>query len=178
MSIDDDLTRTIAIEARLGMVAQGLGRDANALIQEMRELPFELIEAFVETDFVVTDGEITYVLNISQTMPDTLTAALQSLSAHSITIVTAWNPYSAKLSNYDNRERQSLLERVLRMRGEHWLSAKGTSKDGSWAEESFAILNLSHTQAAAIGRVFQQHAVVFCNTGSVVELVPCFTESA
>lgn len=173
MSTDDEFTRMFAIEAKLGMAAQELGRDANALIQKMRGLPCELIEAFLATDFVVTVGELAFVLNISKPMPDELTVVLESRSAYSITVVTAWNPYSAKLSNEDNLKRQALLKQVLDMRDEDRLPARGTSRDGSWSEDSFAVLNLSYAEAEAIGCVFQQNAVVFCNTGSIVEIVPC-----
>ena len=174
MSDYDELFGMMEIEASLGMVAEALGRDANALVKKLRDLPRTLVEAFIETDFLVTvDGDI-HVLNISKTMPDQLTAALASLDARSIAIITAWNPYSVKPERKEeNLKRQSLLEILLKVRGDRWLHAVGTSKDGRWAEESFAILDLSYELATAFGQVFEQSAIVFCETGRVVELVPC-----
>tara|TARA_R110001606_G_scaffold12592_1_gene54817 strand:+ start:973 stop:1818 length:846 start_codon:yes stop_codon:yes gene_type:complete len=179
MTADDEMLRMIGIEAMLGMDAQALGRDANALVQRLRDIPVTLMEAFVETDYVVTLNSDTHVLNVSKTMPDTLTRSLETLASQSISIITAWNPYSAKAtSNEDNIKRQSLLENVLNVRGNRWFHAKGTSKDDKWSEESFAVLDLSAEVAAAIGCVFQQYAIVYCERGSIVELVPCFPSTS
>lgn len=174
MTADDEMLRMIGIEARLGMDAQALGRDANTLVQSLRDLPATLLEAFIGTNYLVTLYSDTHVLNVSKTMPDALTRSLETLAAQSISIITAWNPYSAiATSNEDNIKRQSLLENVLNVRGDRWFHAKGTSADGKWSEESFAVLDLSAELAAAIGYVFQQHAIVYCERGNIVELVPC-----
>jgi hypothetical protein len=80
---------------------------------------------------------------------------------HSYAVITAHNPYSQKLSCEENKGRHEQLEKILQERGlEHHFST-GESPDGSWIEEGFIIFDISLDDALAIGKQFEQHAIVY-----------------
>lgn len=76
-------------------------------------------------------------------------------------IITAYNPYSQKLSKEENEERHKELEILLQERGlEHHFST-GESPDGLWIEEGFIIFDTSLDDALEIGKHFEQHAILY-----------------
>jgi hypothetical protein len=76
-------------------------------------------------------------------------------------IITAHNPYSQKLSEEENDKRHEQLEKILQERNlEHHLST-GESPDGSWIEEGFIIFDISLEDALAVGKLFEQQAIVY-----------------
>jgi hypothetical protein len=87
-------------------------------------------------------------------------------------IVTAHNPYSQKLSKEENEQRHEGLKVILQERGLEHSPSTGQSPDGSWCEEGFIIFDISLEDALAIGKQFEQHAIVY-GRGNRVALAWC-----
>lgn len=60
--------------------------------------------------------------------------------AQQIFVITAWNPRSEFHQVPENRAGNLLLLEELKGLNQRIFEAKGASRDGSWAEESFAVL--------------------------------------
>jgi hypothetical protein len=98
----------------------------------------------------------------------TLTFTLTNNSTETIlfnnkpySIITAHNPYSQKLSKEENEQRHEQLEEILQERKLEHSPSTGESPDGSWIEEGFIIFDISLEDALAIGKRFEQHAIVY-----------------
>lgn len=76
-------------------------------------------------------------------------------------IITAWNPESAKLSQYENCVNNQHLQNELI--GYDWYSVRVGDPDFNWFEESFAV-NMPLDMALKLGNVFRQNAIYYvCN---------------
>ena len=96
----------------------------------------------------------------------------QDHEVHSSVFLTACNPFSQPLSEQENRCRQVELERTIARQG--WVAKRGIGRHptNDWpAEPSFLILGISIDQAMALGRRFDQNALVFLNGLATSELV-------
>jgi hypothetical protein len=94
------------------------------------------------------------------------------MSARSGAFITAWNPFgksqSAEANAYWDRE----LKRYLSVRGFAFLTREGRGEIGEWPPESgMLVFGLSRAQAASIGRLFRQNAIVYVPLGRPAELV-------
>ena len=87
-------------------------------------------------------------------------------------LITAYNPCSQCLSATVNQQRhQQLAERVKNLRLAH-LDAAGTDPDGIWQPElSLLVLGIERETAIALGRTFQQNAIVCGAIRQPAELV-------
>ena len=74
-------------------------------------------------------------------------------------VLTACNPGSERVSGAENAGRHRALCARLDELGHTWLSALGTSPDGTWSEQSVAVPGLDRETALALGREFAQEAV-------------------
>ena len=87
-------------------------------------------------------------------------------------LITAYNPYSQCLSEAENRQRhQKLLEYLSGLQYTS-LTAVGKDKNNVWTpEQSLLIFGLNRQGAIAIGRQFQQNAIVYGELHQPVELL-------
>ena len=74
-------------------------------------------------------------------------------------LITAWNPMSQQLSLEENCERMDQLATALDELAALWFPAVGTSPDGTWSENTFAIYGISRDVAIELGARFEQHAI-------------------
>jgi hypothetical protein len=96
-------------------------------------------------------------------------------------VVTAWNPGEER-PHEQNVRADERLERELDGRGLTHCRAIGSSPDGSWSEEGFAIVGMSRDQALALARAYGQMAIyevtgtrnviVACDDGREIPLRP------
>lgn len=76
-------------------------------------------------------------------------------------IITAWNPESDKLSEYENCVNNQRLQNELI--GYDWCSVRVGDPEFYWFEQSFAV-NMPLDKALALGRVYRQNAIYYvCN---------------
>jgi hypothetical protein len=73
-----------------------------------------------------------------------------------VTVLTAANPRSKRLSDDDNDLRNVALLGVLRDRGHHVTSVTASIDD--WTEASFGVFELSRREARELSQMFNQHA--------------------
>lgn len=134
-----------------------------AVLQAHPERPLEaLVAAFDATDFVVfTDPPLTVQVGVcSPTVRDWLV----SLGKRSVTVITAWNPFSRTLPDAENGRRNAQLAEVIARRGFSLVAAEGRGRDGCWPpEESFAAFDVPAVLIDQWLIEFEQYAVVACD---------------
>lgn len=79
-------------------------------------------------------------------------------AAH-VHIITACNPRSERLPRGDNEDRNRSLEQDLDAAGLAHRPAVGRSRDSSWAEPSFAVLDADEAVVLALAERWEQHAI-------------------
>ena len=117
----------------------------------------DLFTAYAETviDVNLSPGE-TVVIQKSDIPPFDEWPWNQGL--RELYVLTAWNPFSQKLSAVENAFRQEALRTLLDQCGAKYLTCNAHSKDGSWTEASFAIWNVEQGQVELWSQQFEQHA--------------------
>ncbi|WP_165312195.1 DUF3293 domain-containing protein [Vibrio ziniensis] len=83
------------------------------------------------------------------------------ITFESYAIITAWNPESDKLSQYENCVNNQHLQNELI--SYDWYSVRVGDPDFYWFEESFAV-NMPLEKALKLGRAYRQNAIYYvCN---------------
>ncbi|MCC7423339.1 MAG: DUF3293 domain-containing protein [Planctomycetaceae bacterium] len=138
-------------------------------------MPHEIVpavwEAYRRTTYRVKAGERTYALRVGERHPE-FDAWLASQGTRCWAFVTAWNPRSRVLGEEENRERHAALRRMVDERG--WLSwpGEGVGEDPSWVPEaSLLVAGINREEGKALGRAFEQNAIVWGKVGGLAELV-------
>lgn len=87
-------------------------------------------------------------------------------------LITAFNPYSQCLTAAENQQRHQSLIECLRSQNLTFLDAVGKDRDGVWtAEQSVLIVGIALEKAIAIGKKFQQNAIVFGELEKISQLI-------
>ena len=74
-------------------------------------------------------------------------------------LLTAWNPRGEDLQRAENDDRQKLLLTLLEDERVAAVRSIGASRDGSWIEPGFALLDVTEEVAVDIARRFEQAAI-------------------
>jgi hypothetical protein len=86
--------------------------------------------------------------------------------------LTACNPYSDLRDENRNPARQAALHAEIEKRGLRCFPGFGKHPTGPWpGEDSFLVLGLSLEDAKALGRQFEQNAIVWCGADAVPKLI-------
>jgi hypothetical protein len=86
-------------------------------------------------------------------------------------LVTAVNPGSVRRTDEDNRARTARLCARIEELGRRWLPTRGLDPDGAWPDEpGFLVLGADARETVALGRAFEQAAVVVGGAGGPAEL--------
>lgn len=86
-------------------------------------------------------------------------------------LITAANPYSQPLSERENQCRYQRLSKHLQGLQLPLIPAVGKDQTGVWTPElSWLILGITRPQAIAIGRKFEQNAIVYGELNQAAEL--------
>jgi len=139
----------------------------------MNALSTELINQYLESDYLLKTESQTFVLNIGKRPTQEFVDFLASIATDRWAIITAWNPYSRALTMSQNHKRQLQLEKSLGARGHTFYPAVGQSADGKWQETSVWVPGISRHQAKQFGVQFQQNAVVYGEFPGTVYLIIC-----
>lgn len=133
-------------------------------------LPPELVQAFTETDYSV-HHEPPFTMNIGKPCEE-LKKLMANRNALGAAFITAWNPFSQKLSAKQNDARQQELKEILKKRGLTFIDGIGQHPSNNWpGEVSLLILDLNREAAKVLAGQFQQHAFVWADKTAVPELV-------
>jgi hypothetical protein len=86
--------------------------------------------------------------------------------------ITACNPRSAPLSDADNHQRQLALAAEVTRRGLFFLPGVGQHSSNGWpGEPSYLVFGLSLEEAMALGREWEQNAIVWAGEDAVPQLI-------
>jgi len=136
----------------------------------VKPISADTIAAYESTRFEVTlpDGALA-VVKVGQPLPAALQAAIGE--GHSVSIVTAWNPFSVPQSEDVNLSRNATLKSDLAKRGLQSLPAVGRDSNGPWFETSFAVLDVDRATLNELLVTHEQNAVVHVPAGGLAALV-------
>ena len=127
--------------------------------------------AYEQAIYEVYNGEDTIRLSIGECCPE-LDRIISTEDCPGWAVITACNPYSQCLSEAENRQRHQKLLKYLSGLQFTSLSAVGKDKYDVWTpEQSLLIFGLNRPQAIAIGRKFQQNAIVYGELNQPAELL-------
>ncbi|MDP1678795.1 MAG: DUF3293 domain-containing protein [Candidatus Nitrotoga sp.] len=130
----------------------------------------ETIQAYRETEYRVT-GEQSLVLRIAE-HNESLSRLYISNKVDSCVFITACNPCSKNLSDAANADRHNELGLELQRRGLKFFQGEGKHPLGDWpGEASYLILGLSLEAAKALGKEYEQNAIVWCGSDALPQLV-------
>ncbi|RMH21918.1 MAG: DUF3293 domain-containing protein [Gammaproteobacteria bacterium] len=130
-----------------------------------------LVEAYRNTLFEVDGPFGCFVLRVGQASPELL-RLYEVYGVDSAAHLTAFNPGSRRLSDTENRARQSQMEAQLREQGYRLFSGAGHDAAGEWpSEPAVLVLGIAREQACAVGEAFGQNAVVWCGGDTAANLI-------
>jgi len=134
----------------------------------------ELIQAFLETHYRVHQpgpDAPQLTLRVGQASPG-LSALHQAHGVDCSAFLTAYNPFAKKVSLEVNLKRQGELKQELSSRSLIFLLGEGQHPTNGWEPEpSVLALGLSLEDAKAMGRKYDQAAIVCIGPTGVPELV-------
>jgi hypothetical protein len=131
----------------------------------------ELWSAYEATAYRVHGSPVgAFTIRCGEASPP-LDALLAAAGTDTWAFVTAANPGSQRLDDADNRRRHAALVEEVRRRGLVFHAGAGVGDDGAWpAEESVLVTGLDEAAALALGRAFDQLAVVVGERGGPARL--------
>jgi hypothetical protein len=131
----------------------------------------ELLAAYRETEYRVTEGK-SFLLRVDEPCPELL-GLYRAKNVSCAAFITAWNPFSHKLTDAENAVQQNELASELKHRSLIYLEGVGQHPSGTWpGEPSFLVLGLALEAAKTLGRAYEQNAIVWCDADAVPGLVP------
>ena len=130
----------------------------------------ETIRAYEETHYWV-EAPVPFRFEVGQ-HSQSLAALQHDSGVHSSVFITAFNPYSKRCNEVENRQRQAALAEELRTLHLPFLAGMGKHPSGHWpGEASFLVLGLSQPQARALGERHEQNAVIWIDDSAVPRLM-------
>jgi hypothetical protein len=128
------------------------------------------LAAYRQTEYHV-HGAMPAVLQVDVRCPEL--AALHA--AHDVqcsAFITACNPRGIVLDAVVNRQREEALAAHLSNLGREGIEGVGRHPSNGWPEEpSLLVPGLSRTAAEALGRQFEQNAIIWAGADAVPELI-------
>jgi len=129
----------------------------------------EQLEAYKKADYVVfADRQV--VVRLGEINPE-LDALLDAEGATTAAFITAANPRGEKRSDTENGVANAALQSFVSAAGYPHFWGEGRDPFGSWAEPSFLVIGIYRANAEALGQLFEQNAIVFCEVGRPPELI-------
>lgn len=144
---------------------------ANFIFEESSQtkLPAELVNAYVETDFIVYVEPALY-LNIGFSNKD-LIKLHRKFQCSCSAFITAFNPYSVETALEENNLRQKQLSIEIEHSGLKYFSGIGQHPSGVWpGEPSFLVLGIPLESARGLGIRFEQNAIVWIGENGIPTL--------
>jgi len=140
------------------------------IISIQTQLSKELVHAYKETIYEVTTIPA-MVLKVGQTS-SRLIALHEQHQAPSSAFITAWNPYSDRMSDEENTKRQDKLIASIKERELPYYLGEGKDPSGEWpGEASILILGISLDEAKELGNEWGQNAIIWTGADGVPQLI-------
>jgi hypothetical protein len=126
--------------------------------------------AYEQAIYEVYYGQETIQINIGENCPS-LDCLIAQSDYPTWALITAANPYSQPLSARENQRRHQRLFKHLKGLQLPLIPAVGKDKSGVWTPEpSWLILGITRADVIAIGRKFEQNAIVYGELNQAAEL--------
>jgi len=132
-------------------------------------IPRDTWEAYFRTLYWIEAPGERLCLRVGEPSPD-LDRLLQRHAVREAAYVTAWNPFSRVRSEPENAARQREFVEEVRAQWQV-LPGAGVGEDEAWKEPSLLILGIPRGDAMALGRRWEQNAILVAEAGRPVELV-------
>lgn len=133
----------------------------------------QLLAAWQRTEYRVQTGEGSLVLHIGEAST-ALRELLRREGVACAAYITADNPGSRTVPDWENRPARQRLKARLRAGGWRWLPGLGVDPDGDHpGEHSLLVLGITTADAIAIGREFGQDAILLVAEDAVPRLALC-----
>src|SRR5436190_2642836 len=129
----------------------------------------ELLEAYRNAEYVVF-VEPRIVMRVGEPNAE-LDALLAREGAGIAAFITAANPPGEPRAHAENAVATAALQHLVSAAGYPHYLGEGRDARGTWAEPSFLVNGIYRANAEALGRLFQQNAIVYCEAGRAPELV-------
>jgi hypothetical protein len=137
----------------------------------MSAIPADLVEQYRRTEYHVDFPGAPFLLRVERPSPD-LAALLAREKVSTAAFMTAYNPFSRKATDEENRAANERLRRELDEAEFEVLPARAVNPLGDWpVEHSFLILGMERALAEQFGRRYEQNAIVFAGEDSLPRLV-------
>ena len=129
----------------------------------------EQLEQYRKADYVVfADRQV--VLRVGEPNAE-LDELIVTEGASTAAFVTAANPRGEKRSDTENGVANAALQSFVSAAGYPHFWGEGRDPFGSWAEPSFLVIGIYRANAEALGQLFEQNALIFCEVGRPPELI-------
>ena len=129
-----------------------------------------VVQAYRETEYRVS-GPGGFTLRIDEPSPELLRACTQR-GVTSSAFITAWNPFSRRVTPAENLDRQARLIAELGQRQLRFIEGIGQHPSNDWpGEPSLLIFGITLEQARELGVAFEQNAVIWAGADAVPQLV-------
>jgi hypothetical protein len=129
----------------------------------------EQLDAYKKADYVVfSDRQV--VLRVGKKNAE-LDGLISAEGATTAAFVTAANPRGDKRSDGENGAANAALQSFVEAAGYPHYWGEGRDPFGGWSEPSFLVIGIYRPNAEALGQLFEQNAIVFCELGRAPELV-------
>ncbi len=137
-------------------------------------LATRLLDAYEKTRYVVElPGGAKTIIRAGKPVPSVVEKLLTDAGATTWAYVTAWNPGSVKQTADENARLQALLVAEVGAHGWQTYPGEGVGVSAWLAEKSLLIIGATREEGLALGRQFNQLAVVYGEAGKVAELLEC-----
>lgn len=136
-------------------------------------LATKLQDAFDKTRYVVMLPAAKTIIRAGKPVPPAIDKVLADAGASSWAYVTAWNPGSVKQTADENNRRHVELQAAVTAGGWESFPGEGVGVSAWLAEKSLLIIGASREDGLALGRRFEQLAIVFGERGQPAELLEC-----
>ena len=129
----------------------------------------ELLDAYRNAEYVVfADPHVVMRIGEKNAQVDALISAEGAKTA---AFVTAANPRGEKRSDMENGVANAALQNFVSAAGYPHFWGEGRDPKGTCAEPSFLVIGIYRNNAEALGQLFEQNAIVFCELGRPPELI-------
>jgi hypothetical protein len=129
----------------------------------------ELLEAYRNAEYVVF-VEPRIVIRIGEPNAE-LDRLLAREGGGIAAFITAANPRGERRAQAENAVANAALQNLVGAAGYPHYLGEGRDARGTWSEPSFLVIGIYRANAEALGRLFEQNAIVYCEAGRAPELV-------
>jgi len=134
----------------------------------------EQLKAYEKADYLVF-ADRAVVLRVGEPNAE-LDQLIGTEGATTAAFITAANPRGEQRSDNENGVANAALQSFVSAAGYPHYWGEGKDPFGSWAEPGFLVIGIYRANAEALGQLFEQNAIVFCEVGRAPELIVLWKE--